>query len=64
MMGVAGEFTAKTRSEQKLEWLFQMSKHRKLTNDEWEDVRRCEFAIYQRARRQAIQNAEHEEAAA
>lgn len=38
----------KTRAEQRLEWLFQMSRHRKLTNDEWEEVRRCERAIYQR----------------
>lgn len=45
-------FIAKTRSEQKLEWLFQMSRHRKLTNEEWEDVRRCEHAIYCRIRRQ------------
>lgn len=45
-------FIAKTRSEQKLEWLFQMSRHRKLTNEEWECVRRCEHAIYERIRRQ------------
>lgn len=47
-----GDFTAKTRSEQRLEWLFQMSKHRKLTNEEWEDVRRCEHNIYCRIRKQ------------
>ena len=55
--------TIKTRAEQKLEWLFQMSKHRRLTNEEWEDVRRCEHAIYCRVRRQEIARAKHEEAA-
>lgn len=57
------EFIFKTRAEQHLEWLFQMSKQRKLTNEEWEQVARCENAIYQRARKQAIAEREHEEAA-
>jgi hypothetical protein len=48
MSGVGGDFIAKTRSEQRLEWLFQMSRHRRLTNEEWEQVRRAERAIYQR----------------
>lgn len=55
-------FIAKTRSEQKLEWLYQLSKQRSLTNEEWEDVRRCEHAIYERIRRQQIKKAEREAA--
>lgn len=57
-----GEPIIKTASEQKLEWLFQMQKHRRLTNDEWEQVRRCEHAIYERIRRQQIRVAESEAA--
>jgi hypothetical protein len=60
---VGGDFIAKTRSEQRLEWLFQMAKHRRLTNDEWEDVRRCEHAIYCRIRRQELAKADKEAAA-
>jgi hypothetical protein len=61
-VGGGGDFIIKTASEQKLEWLFQMQKHRRLTNDEWEQVRRCEHAIYERIRRQQIRQAESESA--
>lgn len=55
------DFIFKTRAEQLLEYLFQQHKHRKLTNDEWEQVRKCEHSIYCRSRR--MERSEHEEAA-
>lgn len=54
-------FIAKTRAEQELEFLFQSSKHRKLTEEEWKRVSACEHAIYERIRRQQIREAEREE---
>jgi hypothetical protein len=42
-------FAFKTRAEQRLEWL--LAQQRKLTNDEWAEVSRCEHAIYERNRR-------------
>jgi hypothetical protein len=60
--GILERPVIQTRSEQLLEWLFQQQKHRRLTNDEWEQVRRCEHAIYCHTRRQAIAAAEAEEA--
>lgn len=56
-------FRFKTRAEQKLEYLFQTLKHRKLTDAEWQDVRRCEHAIYERIRREELRRARDEEAA-
>lgn len=58
-----GEFIFKTRAEQLLEWLYQQQKHRNLTNDEWEQVRRCEHAIYCRTRKLELEKAEQEQAA-
>jgi hypothetical protein len=55
-----GEFIFKTRAEQLLEWLYQQHRHRNLTNQEWQQVKRCEHAIYERVRRQQIEEADRE----
>ena len=47
-------FQFKTRAEQKLEWLMEQSRVRRLSNEEWEEVSRCEHAIYERNRKQKI----------
>jgi hypothetical protein len=47
-------FTFRTRAEQRLEWLMAQRSTRQLTNSEWQEVSRCEHAIYERARRQRI----------
>jgi hypothetical protein len=43
----------KTRSEQRLEWLRSELQSRRLTNEEWAEVGRCEHAIYCRAQKVA-----------
>lgn len=56
-------FVAKSKAEQELEWLWQLQKHRRLTDEEWRRVAACEHAIYERIRRQDLRRAEQEEAA-
>ena len=47
-------FQFKTRSEQRLEWLMEQNRHRRLTDEEWREVSRCEHAIYQRNRARKV----------
>lgn len=47
-------FAYKTRAEQKADWLNAERAVRPLTNDEWEDLRRSEHAIYCRNRRHRL----------
>ena len=57
-------FQPRTRSQQILEHYYQLSKHRRLTDEEWRDVARAEHAEYERNRREQIRTAEREERAA
>ena len=47
-------FQFRTRAEQRLEWLMEQKRHRRLTDEEWREVSRCEHAIYERNRRQKV----------
>src|SRR5690242_6431428 len=47
-------FQFRTRAEQRLEWLMEQKQHRRLTDEEWREVSRCEHAIYERNRRQKV----------
>jgi hypothetical protein len=44
-------FILKTPSQQRLEWLMEQRRHRRLTDEEWQQVARAEHAIAQLERK-------------